>query len=112
MTTNEVVEIWPYGNYALDASTGLPVLPEGHFWRIRRSLHPYAYIEVREKRRFGSRKITEIIAMQDELENRSVVLRKCAQALTQHRERIERARPKFTGYGDYPPKKYAGEETP
>ena len=104
---NERIEIWPYGVHAIDARTNLPVLPEGMFWRIRKSGFEYAYIEIRERRRFGSRKISDCIIKQRELSERRDVLQTCALAIKRSRENMSLlARPMFTGYGDYPPKKY------
>lgn len=92
----------------LDKSTGLPEVPEGYFWRIKRWNYghgPYSLrVELRRRLAFGLS-----VAVEDSLSRHTEedILRSANQVLRLSAARIENRRTinerdKFVG--DYPPK--------
>ena len=47
--------IRPYGEFEIDEATGLPVLPEGHFWRVTRPRDGSWQVQLRKRTWYGSR---------------------------------------------------------
>lgn len=47
--------ISPYGEFEMDEATGLPALPEGHFWRVTRPQGGYWQVQLRKRTWYGSR---------------------------------------------------------
>lgn len=98
----------------LDPNTGLPLLPGGFFWRIRkeRMIDPPIKIELRRKKLLGSVLVQH--AWGHRVSRRSIVheaafcysrwVGECAQ----RRENQSRKRELNDLIGDYPPKSLAG----
>lgn len=105
MTEYYTDRIW--GTFELDDATGLPVLPEGEFWRVKKGVTASIHfrIEHRRKSRIGSRIVEwHPIEKKDATTKR---LREAA-AFTLWKEKKEKASPASDYrkvFGDYPPKK-------
>lgn len=85
---------------ATDKSTGLPELPEGYFWRLRRSSLEYLRLEIREKRLIRSKVVTwSVIAKDDvsitEIQRTAILVKHSFKKGTNWKSYL----------GDYPPKK-------
>lgn len=53
--TNKREYIRPWGEFEMDEATGLPAVPEGHFWRVTRPSRGYWQVQLRKRTRHGSR---------------------------------------------------------
>lgn len=103
------IDIWPYGAHELDDATGLPVVPEGMFWRIRKTINPFAHVELRRKLAIGSTLVERAVCYRFELTGPREILSTCAFVLNQvHKNRrLEKAA--FKPWGDYPPRKLGSD---
>jgi len=53
--TNKREYISPYGEFEMDEATGLPVLPEGYFWRVTWPRDGFWQVQLRKRTWYGSR---------------------------------------------------------
>lgn len=53
--TNKREYISPYGEFEMDEATGLPALPEGHFWRVTPPSRGFWEVQLRKRTWYGSR---------------------------------------------------------
>lgn len=84
----------------LNASTGLPEVPKGYFWRVKKSLHPYGYVQLRKKLFIGSFLVESTIFRQNELSERTIL----SDAWLTLNKVDFNPKPKKNFYGNYPPK--------
>lgn len=91
----------------IDPKTGLPELPEGHFWRVKMGSLSINHLELRKKAWYGSRK----------LHDRALFYYDRNKNVLDPAGEIERAATSIMNefidpwtdyYGDYPPKKLEG----
>lgn len=60
----------------IDKETGMPVLPEGYFWRVTRGRgSQYVYLQMRKRRWLGSKAVDESIIRKHEVTAELVVTR-------------------------------------
>lgn len=82
-----------------DPATGLPELPEGHFWRITRSAGDYLRVQIRRKLRLGSRVVAWSVVLKSKA-NPEEIVHAAGYAM-----RDLRQGKRWREYlGDYPPK--------
>lgn len=86
----------------LDSITGLPKVPEGYFWRVKKSLHPYGYVQLRKKLFIGSFLVESTIFRQNELSERTIL--SDARLTLGKVDFNPKPKPKKNFYGNYPPK--------
>ena len=58
--TNKREYIRPYGEFEMDEATGLPALPEGHFWRVTRPSRGVWDVQLRKRTWYGSRCVAAV----------------------------------------------------
>lgn len=100
------IEIFPWGKLEIDDATGLPALPEGHFWRVRKAFlaSEYTEVQIRQRGRIGSRRVVYVTTETALLTGHEHLLRIAAQAAWRFRKSLP-LKPDLELFGDYPPKK-------
>jgi len=99
MTTH--TSIW--GTFAIDPATGLPVTPEGHFWRVKKSFATkYIDVELRRKLAFGSRRVFGTVVLHADLDE-AQLFDACIYLLLRVVPRAAKTL-RTDLLGDYPPK--------
>jgi hypothetical protein len=68
-----------WGVTDFDATTGLPTIPEGYFWRVTDPCWFTDYVEIhlRKKRAIGSRKIGWTVSYRDDVDEQQIVHAAC-----------------------------------
>lgn len=92
----------------IDPATGLPQLPEGYFWRVRKDtfFRQYSYIEIRKPGRlFGSKIVVQATRHTEDIDEQEI--RTFADMLSEELEEKLNPKPRTEKnlFGDYPPKK-------
>ena len=103
--------IYPYGTFYMDSTTGMPAVPEGMFWRVKRILFgEFWEVQLRKHGMFWSFKVESRTFDKSEPIIRETILRGAASAYEDYREKqaaYKRAKVEPVGkalFGDYPPK--------
>ena len=92
--------IRPWGEFEMDEATGLPALPEGHFWRVTRPQGGYWQIQLRKHIRYGSRRVAET---ESRFEMTASNVKELAGYVLKYKFEKEPAHENHL-VGDYPPK--------
>lgn len=100
-----VQEIYPWGHFVIDEATGLPLVPEKHFIRVRRSMPGYWRLELRRKRPGWFSRVEEsaVSDIQQKPITRDRVLEGAAYVLWRYAKRTN-GKSDLSLIGDYPPK--------
>lgn len=95
--------IHPWGEFEIDDSTGLPVVPEGQFWRVKQpaSFSVYSHVQLRRGTRFGSKLVAQSPIEASELTKKGIL--SSAAYIVRYQASLKPI--DKTLYGDYPPKK-------
>lgn len=88
----------------IDETTGLPELPEGYFWRIKKDIYPFAQVQIRKQGRFFSYKKYSSPLYRSSLEYPRAIV-KTAEYAIESWQRQNKILGDNDVYGDYPPKK-------
>jgi hypothetical protein len=88
----------------IDETTGLPELPEGYFWRIKKFIAPYARVEIRRADKFFSTLIESGVLYRAETGDHKKIVDTAQFALKKWNE-YRGLSARESVYGDYPPKK-------
>jgi hypothetical protein len=101
-----VKNIYPWGDFLIDDATGLPAIPENHFWRVTRVAFGFWEVQLRERRKFWfSKKLGSRIREVTETPiHEKWILDGAAHALSNYYKRDTRGSNRSL-LGDYPPKK-------
>lgn len=98
--------IEPWGTFEMDDSTGMPVVPEGHFWRVKRVWPSFWEVQLRKKRPgWFSEKVEYATFSTYRGITRTHILDGAGYCLT----RTKRVKMDNSLLGDYPPKTLKGE---
>lgn len=93
----------PWGTFEIDDATGLPQVPEGMFWRVKKQTSLHWRVELREEKFFSSRLVSYATSRYDIAPvSKENILSSAAFALTEYR-RTSHGDMSLLGY--YPPKK-------
>lgn len=94
----------------LDAKTGLPVLPEGYFWRVRRGALEVSHLELRKRVGWFSKTIASRVCNYyytggvDVIEPEVEILFRAESIMKEFHD------PWIPFYGDYPPNTISKEQ--
>lgn len=94
-----------------DTFTGLPGLPKGYFWRVRRGSAEYLRLQMRKKTWFGSAVVEWSVTERHKAS--PTELREAASCILRKLERRSTQGADWKKYlGDYPPKMLPPEVSP
>lgn len=100
------LNIYPYGSHQMDDKTGMPAVPEGYFWRVKKNFLGGGFWEVQLRQRgaFWSSRVTSRHYGAGDRIDREHILMGAAFALARWQESA--SNPDGSALlGDYPPKK-------
>lgn len=86
-----------------DSTTGLPELPQGHFWRVKKSIGPFADVQLIKKVWIFNRVVEWTSLYRYELTPSEI--RSCADFILRYKNPFGSRTGDTSLYGDYPPKK-------
>lgn len=106
------ITIHPWGTFDVDPTTGMPVLPEGQFWRVKRIFFGQFWeVQLRQRGMFWSYKVESRTFGNEAPITRDNVLNgagHCLKEVAERRAAHESAKGEPVGkdlLGDYPPKR-------
>lgn len=96
-----------WGSVEIDAETGMPVLPEGYFWRVRADRDSSGYIDVQIRRKFWifSRAVVSTCSSKKNVKSGETILADAAYLVRNKFKTPTEPKPWEHFLGDYPPKK-------
>jgi hypothetical protein len=97
----DIKEVYPWGSFVIDSTTGLPVAPEGMWWRVTRRSGGYWRVKLMTGHQFFRRTVKSSISGPGTPITRSNILEGAGYCLYQ----FQKSGDERSLIGNYPPKK-------